>query len=96
MLKRLNEIIFESVLTAFNGSNYDNYLIINHLVIMLTKLKHKIIVFKKGASISTVQINIKQNLPHLQNMTKNGYIKKNLKKKLILLWFCTLRTYVIW
>jgi len=81
MLKRLNEIIFESVLTAFNGSNYDNYLIINHLVIMLTKLKHKIIVFKKGASISTVQINIKQNLPHLQNMTKNGYIKKKPKKK---------------
>ena len=81
MLKRLNEIIFESVLTAFNGSNYDNYLIINHLVIILTKLKQKIHIFKKGASISTVHINIKHNLPHLKNMTQDGYIKRQSKKR---------------
>ena len=31
MKKRLNEIIFECVLTAFNGSNYDNYLIYKQL-----------------------------------------------------------------
>ena len=42
MLKRLQEIIFECVLTAFNGSNYDNYLICNHLIIILTKLNEKI------------------------------------------------------
>jgi len=81
MLKRLNEIIFESILTAFNGSNYDNYLIINHLVIILTKLKHKIHIFKKGASISTVCIKIKSNLPQLKNITKQGHIRKRIKKK---------------
>jgi len=62
MKKRLNEIIFECVLTAFNGSNYDNYLICNSLVIILTKLNEKIELFKKGASISTIKINVKQNL----------------------------------
>jgi hypothetical protein len=82
MLKRLNEIIFESILTAFNGSNYDNYLIINHLIIILTKLKHKIHIFKKGASISTVHIHMKQNLPHPQNISQQGYIKtKKVSKK---------------
>lgn len=81
MLKRLNEIVFESILTAFNGSNYDNYLIINHLIIILTKLKNKIHIFKKGASISTICIKIKNNLPHLKHLDKNGYIKKNPKRK---------------
>ena len=81
MLKRLNEIVFESIITAFNGSNYDNYLIINHLVIILTKLKHQIHIFKKGASISSVNIKIKHNLPHVSNINKNGQIKKKSKKK---------------
>jgi hypothetical protein len=68
MKKRLNEIIFECVLTAFNGSNYDNYLICNSLVIILTKLNEKIELFKKGASISTIKINVKQNLTMFRNI----------------------------
>ncbi len=80
ILKRLNEIIFECVLTAFNGSNYDNYLIINCLVILLTKLKHKISIFKKNSSISTIHIQMKCNLPQLQNMSQTVNIKKKLKK----------------
>ena len=62
MLRRLQEIIFECVLTAFNGSNYDNYLLCNNLVIILTKLNEKITLYKKGASISTVKIVVKNNL----------------------------------
>jgi hypothetical protein len=62
MLRRLQEIVFECVLTAFNGSNYDNYLLCNNLVIILTKLNEKITLYKKGASISTVKIVVKNNL----------------------------------
>ncbi len=65
---RLQEIIFECVLTAFNGSNYDNYLICNNLVIILTNLNEKIHLFKKGASISTVKIVVKKNLTRFQNI----------------------------
>ena len=76
--KRLQEIIFECVLTAFNGSNYDNYLICNGLVIILTKLNEKIQLFKKGASISTVNIIVKNNLTRYQNIsnTKKSKVKK--------------------
>jgi len=68
MKKRLQEIIFECVLTAFNGSNYDNYLICNSLIIILTKLNENILLFKKGASISTVKIKVKKNLTRFQNI----------------------------
>ena len=78
MLKRLQEIIFECVLTAFNGSNYDNYLICNYLVIILTKLNEKITLFKKGASISTVKIVVKNNLTRFHNILHTE--KKKLKK----------------
>lgn len=76
VLKRLNEIVFECVLTAFNGSNYDNYLICNSLVIILTNLNEKIHIFKKGASISTIKIVIKSNLLRFQNII-NTRIKRN-------------------
>lgn len=87
--KRLNEIIFEFVLTAFNGSNYDNYLIINSLLLILTKLGEKIKIFKKGSSISTIFVKIKKNLNQLNNITDSGkcssngsnLIKKNSKIK---------------
>jgi len=59
--ERLNEIIFECILTAFNGSNYDNYLIANYLIIIQTKLNQKIKIFKKGASISTIYLNFPHN-----------------------------------
>jgi len=68
MKKRLQEIIFECVLTAFNGSNYDNYLICNSLIIILTKLNENILLYKKGASISTVKITVKKNLTRFQNI----------------------------
>jgi len=51
--KRLQEIIKECVLTSFNGSNYDNYLLCNSLILIQTQMKQKIHIFKKGASIST-------------------------------------------
>jgi hypothetical protein len=75
---RLNEIIFECVLTAFNGSNYDNYLICNHLIIILTKLNEKFQLFKKGASISTIKVVVKKNLIRFQNIMD---IKKPKKVK---------------
>jgi hypothetical protein len=71
MLKRLQEIIFECVLTAFNGSNYDNYLICNNLIIILTKLNEKITL-----SISTVKIVVKTNLTRFQSI-RNAEKKKN-------------------
>jgi hypothetical protein len=82
MKKRLEEIIFECVLTAFNGSNYDNYLICNQLVIILTKLNERINIFKKGASISTVNITVKNCLTRFQNIehTRKKKIKKRYSK----------------
>jgi hypothetical protein len=68
---RLNELIFEFILTAFNGSNYDNYLICNSLILIQSKLKEKIQIFKKGASISTIILHIKKNLQKQTNITKN-------------------------
>ena len=74
--RRLHEIIFECVLTAFNGSNYDNYLICNSLVIILTNLNEQIQLFKKGASISTVKITVKNNLTRFQNILQTRKKKK--------------------
>jgi hypothetical protein len=79
MQRRLNEIVFECVLTAFNGSNYDNYLICNSLVIILTNINEKILLFKKGASISTIKIVIKENLTRFQNILKTR--KRKTKKE---------------
>ena len=52
--QRLQEIIFECALTSFNGSNYDNYLLCNSLILIQSRLKEKIFLFKKGASISSI------------------------------------------
>ena len=68
--QRLSEIIFESVLVAFNGSNYDNYLICNSLSLILTKLRQRMQIFKKGASISTIKIIIKHNFKNFTNITE--------------------------
>ena len=84
ILKRLNEIVFECVLCAFNGSNYDNYMISNSLIIILTKLKQTIHIFKKGASISTIKISIRNNLKRLRNIletSKNTTNVINFNKK---------------
>ena len=70
---RLQEICFENVLVAFNGQNYDNYLICNSLIIILTKLKEKIFIYKKGSSISTVKITVHKNLNRFQH--KSGKVK---------------------
>ena len=59
--KRLQEIIFECALTSFNGSNYDNFLLCNGLIIIQTKLRQKFKMFKKGSSISTVYLLNKVN-----------------------------------
>jgi hypothetical protein len=74
MYNRLQEIIFECVLLAFNGSNYDNYLICNSLIIILTNLNHKIKIFKKGSSISTIKIDVKNNFSSRDNIFK--YVKR--------------------
>jgi hypothetical protein len=62
--QRLCEIIFESVLLAFNGSNYDNYLICNSLITIQSHLKQKIKIFKKGSSISTILLTMNRNIGH--------------------------------
>lgn len=75
ILLRLNEIIFETTLLSFNGSNYDNYLLMNPLILCLTKLKHKISLFKKGSSISTIKCTIKKNIQAKPNLkTKCDFI----------------------
>ncbi len=71
---RLHSIIFECHITAFNGSNYDNYLLCNDLLIIQSQLKEKIKIFKKGASISTIYLNFKQNLNHLPNAKKSNKV----------------------
>ena len=73
IFKRLQEIIFESVLTAFNGQNYDNILLCNSLIIIMTKLNEKIKIFKKGAALSTINIVVKHNLYRFR-----GILKKNI------------------
>jgi len=64
MHQRLQEIVFECVLTAFNGSNYDNYLLCNSLILIQSQLNQKIKIFKKGASISSVLCINKNNFYH--------------------------------
>lgn len=79
MKKRLTEIVFECVLTAFNGSNYDNYLICNHLIIIQSECKQRIRIFKKGSSISTIHCINKINVT-----SKQGSDKKILYNKWIM------------
>jgi hypothetical protein len=87
---RLQEIIFESILTAFNGQNYDNLLLSNSLVFILSKLNEQMKIYKKGASYSTMTIFIRHNLnsfpnilnkePPKQKSSKNGEKNKWLMK----------------
>ncbi len=78
LYKRLNAIIFECNITAFNGSNYDNYLLCNSLLIIQSKLKQKMFTFKKGASISTMYLSFKHNLNKINNsLTNSAKIKKS-------------------
>ena len=80
--RRINEIIFECCLTAFNGSNYDNYLILNSLIVLQTRMKQKMSFFKKGASISTIHLKIcrmqfvgcKMNTKKVEH-NKSAYLK---------------------
>ena len=72
MHKRLKEIIHECVLTAFNGSNYDNYLLCNSLIVLQTKFKEKIKIFKKGTSISTIHCINKHNINALSGKQKRN------------------------
>jgi hypothetical protein len=80
--KRLQEIIFESVLTAFNGQNYDNILLCNSLVIIMTKLNEKIKIFKKGAALSTINIFINRNLYRFQNVLYKNMPKSHYDSKI--------------
>jgi len=64
MHQRLQEIIFECVLTSFNGSNYDNYLLCNNLILIQSRLHQKIKIFKKGASISSILCINRTNFCH--------------------------------
>ena len=66
-------------------------MISNSLIIILTKLKQNIHIFKKGASISTIKISIRNNLKRLRNIletSKNttNVIKLNKKKNTADLW----------
>ena len=79
MGKRLNEIVFECILTAFNGSNYDNYLLLNYLIIIQTRLGQRIKIFKKGASITTIYLNFSKNLNSFRNIL-NYKKEKKIKK----------------
>jgi len=74
---RLNEIIFECDLTAFNGSNYDNYLLCNSLIVIQTKINQKIKIFKKGSSLSTILLIHKNNLVRYNNiLSKDTELKR--------------------
>ncbi len=77
MHQRLQEIIFECVLTSFNGSNYDNYLLCNSLILIQSRMHQKIKIFKKGASISSVLCINKNNFYHKKSSISSA------KKKLI-------------
>lgn len=75
MFTRLKEIIFESVLIAFNGSRYDNFLLCNYLIDIQCQYKNKIKIFKKGGALSTIILQCRKNF----NTDKS---KINLKKKI--------------
>ena len=83
MHKRLQEIIFECVLIAFNGSNYDNYLLCNSLILIQSRMHQKIKIFKKGASISSILCINKTNFYHRKRSSANTkkilYNKWNMK-----------------
>jgi len=82
MYQRIKEIVFESILFSFNGANYDNYLLCNDLLIILTNLKEKIKIYKKGASVSTIFMNVKKNiLPRHQNKSKSKKLTKKSQNK---------------
>jgi hypothetical protein len=74
--KRLQELIIECVLTSFNGSNYDNYLLCNSLILIQTRMKQKIHIFKKGASISSILCINKKNF-----YQRGKKLEKSLKYK---------------
>jgi hypothetical protein len=78
---RICEIIFECVLVAFNGSNYDNYLICNDLITIQTYLNGKIKLFKKGSSISTIISTNTSNIGrYLTKMSNKPVHTKNKKR----------------
>jgi hypothetical protein len=79
MKERLQEIIFETILTAFNGANYDNYLICNALILIQSKINVKLNIFKKGSSLSTILLKFKRNLKSITNIL--NYTNKNKKNK---------------
>jgi len=78
ILFRLNQVIFESILLSFNGANYDNILLANPLILCLTKLKHKINIFKKDNSITTIKCVISRNILNKQNKKINCNFPSNL------------------
>jgi hypothetical protein len=81
MQKRLEEIVEEHVLVSFNGQNYDNYLICNSLILIQTKLRQPLRIFKKGASISSILCINKTNFFHRPFHNQNNQNNKNNKKK---------------
>lgn len=77
ILTRLNELVFENLLLSFNGANYDNHLICNSLIVILSSLHEKIKIFKKGSAISTAIITIKKNVPSYRLfMTSKSHKKR--------------------
>jgi hypothetical protein len=83
---RIQQIIFQCILTAFNGSNYDNYLICNYLIAIQSKLNEKIKIQKKGASISTIFMRFTKNLHNLPKITQYVNKTKPTKKSLLTQW----------
>lgn len=82
MHQRLQELLFECILTSFNGSNYDNYLLTNSLILIQSRLHQKIKIFKKGASISSILCINKNNIfpkKTLSKLTKYQYNKWTMK-----------------
>jgi len=76
MFTRLKEIIFESVLIAFNGSRYDNFLLCNYLIDIQCQYKNKIKIFKKGGALSTIILQWRKNFN--TNKSKIKLKKKNI------------------
>ena len=74
---RLKEIIFECVLFSFNGSNYDNYLLCNYLIIIQSKRNEKIKIFKKGSALSTIHLICKKNFTIYDAVINNKKTKKD-------------------
>jgi hypothetical protein len=81
MLARLNQIVHENIIFSFNGANYDNYLLANPLILCLTKLNHKVFLYKKGSSISTIRVSIQRNILAKPSKNKNSNFPVNLYLK---------------